>query len=108
LLVVGSKLFVYLILKHFLTPTSDHVNQYCAISRDETSNEPKLWMCYAGGAGFGGYGGYNGYHRRVRFFDIDMNKASIATYKRVEYGDTEKQIDYQIIVDSGRVRDKDL
>jgi hypothetical protein len=65
-------------------------------------------MCYAGGAGFGGYGGYDGYHRRVRFFDIDMNEASIATYKRVEYGNTEKKIDYQMIVEGGKVRDKDL
>jgi hypothetical protein len=65
-------------------------------------------MCYAGGAGFGGYGGYDGYHRRVRFFDIDMNIARITTYKRVEYGDTEKKIDEQIIVDGGRPREKDL
>ena len=63
-------------------------------------------MCYAGGAGFGGYGGYGGYHRRIRFFDIDMNEARITTYKRVEYGDAreiEKRIDEQIIVESGRV-----
>jgi hypothetical protein len=59
-------------------------------------------MCYAGGGGFGGYGGYGGYHRRVRIFDIDMNAGQILTYKRVEYGDTKKKIDEQIIVDAGK------
>jgi hypothetical protein len=59
-------------------------------------------MCYAGGAGFGGYGGYGGYHRRVRFFEIDMNVASIMTYKRVEYGETNKRIDEQILVEGGK------
>lgn len=86
---------------------SDHVNEYCALSTDEKSKEPKLWMCYAGGAGFGGYGGYGGYHRRVRVFDIDMNTARITTWKRVEYGDLNKRIDEQIIVDDGRVKGRD-
>ncbi|KAH8815929.1 Metallo-dependent phosphatase-like protein [Xylogone sp. PMI_703] len=80
----------------------DHANEYCALSRNDKS-EPALWMCYAGGAGFGGYGGYGGYHRRVRFFDIDTNEARIKTYKRVEYGDIEKRIDEQVIVNSGKV-----
>jgi hypothetical protein len=60
-------------------------------------------MCYAGGSGFGGYGGYNHYHRRLRVFEIDTNQARIVTWKRLEYGDTEKRLDEQIIVDSGRV-----
>jgi hypothetical protein len=64
-------------------------------------------MCYAGGAGFGGYGGYEGYHRRVRFFDIDMNEGRITTYKRVEYGNTKEKIDEQIIADGGKPREKD-
>lgn len=81
---------------------SDHANEYCALSRNE-KEDPELWMCYAGGAGFGGYGGYGGYHRRIRFFDLDMNEARITTYKRVEYGDTEKRIDEQVIVEGGRV-----
>lgn len=68
----------------------------------ETS-EPALWMCYGGGAGFGGYGGYGGYHRRIRFFDIDVNAARISTYKRLEYGDIEKRIDEQVIVQGGKV-----
>ena len=80
---------------------SDHANEYCSL--EKTDNKPSLWMCYAGGSGFGGYGGYGGYHRRVRFFDIDTNEARITTYKRVEYGETEKKIDEQIIVDSGKV-----
>ncbi|KAI8623805.1 calcineurin-like phosphoesterase [Xylariaceae sp. FL1651] len=81
----------------------DHVNEYCMLSVDEEKGKPALWMCYGGGSGFGGYGGYDGYIRRVRFFDIDMNTARITTYKRLEYGDTDKRIDQQIIVDGGSV-----
>ena len=33
-----------------------------------------------------------------------MNEARISTYKRVEYGDIEKKIDEQIIVEGGRVQ----
>jgi hypothetical protein len=79
----------------------DHANEYCALSSHD-DGKPALWMCYAGGSGFGGYGGYGGYHRRIRFFDIDMNEARITTYKRVEYGDLEKKVDEQTIVDGGR------
>jgi hypothetical protein len=85
-----------------LTGRSDHVNEYCALSRDEKEN-PKLWMCYGGGSGFGGYGGYGGYRRRVRIFDIDMNEARINTYKLVEQGDGSR-IDEQIIVEGGTAR----
>lgn len=60
-------------------------------------------MCYGGAVGFGGYGGYYGYHRRIRFFDIDVNQARIHTYKRLEWGDTESRIDEQMIVDGGKV-----
>jgi hypothetical protein len=63
---------------------------------------PALWMCYAGGAGFGGYGGYGGFHRKIRIFDFDMNEARITTWKRVEYGETDKRLDEQVIVDVGR------
>lgn len=73
------------------------------LSTDPETEHPKLWMCYGGGAGFGGYGGYDGYIRRVRFFDIDMNTARITTYKRLEYGETDKRVDQQIIVDGGNV-----
>lgn len=81
---------------------SDHVNEYCALN-NKGKDDRSIWLCYAGGAGFGGYGGYDGYHRRVRFFDIDMNEARITTYKRVEWGETKSRVDEQIIVDGGRV-----
>jgi hypothetical protein len=81
----------------------DHVNDYCALSNEPESGEPELWMCYAGGSGFGGYGGYNNYHRRLRVFEVDTNQARITTWKRLEYGDTGKRLDQQIIVDSGKV-----
>ena len=80
----------------------DHVNDYCSLSKS-AEGKPELWMCYAGGSGFGGYGGYNGYHRRLRVFEFDMNEARIVTWKRIEFGETEKQLDKTIIVESGRV-----
>ena len=82
--------------------SSDHVNDYCLPS-DNREGKPAIWMCYGGGSGFGGYGGYYGYHRRIRFFDIDMNEARITTYKRLEWGETQRRIDEQIIVDGGKV-----
>jgi len=82
----------------------DHVNDYCAMSKDPQSGAGDLWMCYAGGAGFGGYGGYDGYHRRARIFEVDTNEARITTWKRLEYGDIGKRLDEQIIVDSGKVK----
>ena len=66
-------------------------------------SKPALWMCYGGGVGFGGYGGYDGFIRRVRFFEIDINENRITTYKRVEYNETEKRVDDQVIVDGGKV-----
>jgi len=66
-------------------------------------DKPALWMCYGGATGFGGYAGYGGYHRKIRFFDFDMNEARITTWKRVEYGeDTASRIDELILVDAGR------
>ncbi|KAF2837899.1 calcineurin-like phosphoesterase [Patellaria atrata CBS 101060] len=86
----------------------DHVNEYCMLSTEDGTKEghPKLWMCYGGAAGFGGYGGYGGYHRRMRFFEIDTNEARITTWKRLEWGETNKRIDEQIIVDGGNVVDR--
>jgi len=81
----------------------DHVNDYCALATNKQTSKPELWMCYAGGSGFGGYGGYDGYHRRLRVWEIDTNTAQITTWKRLEYGDTAKRLDEQLIVDSGRV-----
>ena len=60
-------------------------------------------MCYGGGAGFGGYGGYGGYHRRVRLFEVDTNTAKISTWKRLEYGETLKKLDDQVLVSGGKV-----
>lgn len=80
----------------------DHANDYCMLSKDQ-QEEPALWMCYAGGSGFGGYGGYGGLHRRVRLFQVDVNQARISTWKRLEYGDTAKKLDEQIIVDQGKL-----
>ena len=81
---------------------SDHVNDYCALSSNNATQQPELWMCYGGATGFGGYAGYGGYHRRVRLFDIDANIGRIVTWKRLEYGDIEARIDEQMIVDAGR------
>ena len=77
------------------------MNEYCALSPD-ASSDPALWMCYAGGSGFGGYGGYGGYHRRIRFFEVDMNEATITTYKKLEFGDLDKRVNEQIIVERGK------
>jgi 3',5'-cyclic AMP phosphodiesterase CpdA len=78
----------------------DHVNEYCGLSMNE--DRPALWMCYGGATGFGGYAGYGGFHRKIRIFDFDMNEGRITTWKRVEYGDTERRLDELIIVDAGR------
>lgn len=59
-------------------------------------------MCYAGGAGFGGYAGYGGYHRRIRLFELDANDARVTTWKRVEWGDTDKRLDELVLVERGR------
>ena len=80
----------------------DHVNDYCSLAKTP-DGKPQLWMCYAGASGFGGYGGYGGYHRRLRVFEFDMNEARLVTWKRLEYGETQKQLDKTIIVESGHV-----
>lgn len=80
----------------------DHANEYCALSTDDTTRKPALWMCYAGGSGFGGYGGYGGIHRKIRVFDLDLNEGRITTWKRVEWGETKQKLDEQIIVDAGK------
>ncbi|KAL1900208.1 Phosphatase dcr2 [Sporothrix stenoceras] len=81
----------------------DHVNEYCALSTDEKTSLPRLWMCYGGGAGFGGYGGYGEFNRKIRVFDFDMNEGRITTWKRAEHGeDIDKKLDEQIIVDAGK------
>lgn len=67
-------------------------------------------MCYGGGAGFGGYAGYKGgpddrgFIRRIRFFDFDMNQASILTYKMAEYPEENihHRIDEMTIAQGGK------
>jgi predicted MPP superfamily phosphohydrolase len=87
----------------FVSCGHDHVNDFCALSKVPATGEPELWMCYAGGSGFGGYGGYNNFHRRLRVFEVDTNQGRISTWKRLEYGDVEKRLDEQIIVEAGNV-----
>ena len=83
---------------------SDHVNDYCALPKAAAlDGQNDIWMCYGGGAGFGGYGGYGGYHRRVRLFEVDTNTAKITTWKRLEYGETTKKLDEQVLVAGGKV-----
>lgn len=67
------------------------------------NGNPGIWLCYGGATGFGGYAGpgYGDYIRRARFFDIDMNSARIITYKRLEWGETEKRFDEMMVVDGG-------
>jgi Calcineurin-like phosphoesterase len=92
----------------------DHANDFCLFPDkqkilDPARTEPlpknydKIWLCYAGGAGFGGYGGYGGYHRRVRFFELDANEARITTWKRLEYGRLKERVDEQMVVEAGKV-----
>lgn len=81
----------------------DHVNDFCSLEKSADGSKPELWMCYGGAAGFGGYGGHEGYQRRIRFWEVDANGASITTWKRLEYGETEKRIDAQIVVQEGRI-----
>ncbi|POS88320.1 hypothetical protein EPUL_000621 [Erysiphe pulchra] len=82
----------------------DHANEYCALSSNNLGN-PALWMCYAGGAGFGGYGGYGGYHRRIRFYELDVNEARITTWKKVESGiEASGKFDEQVVVDGGKMK----
>ncbi len=88
--------------RQLINRVSDHVNDFCALSKAPTG-KPELWMCYGGGSGFGGYGGYGEYHRRLRLFELDTNEARITTWKRLEYGDTNKRLDEQTIVESGEV-----
>ena len=84
----------------------DHVNDYCALPQPSDPHKPEPWMCYAGGSGYGGYGGWGGYDRRLRFFELDTNKARITTWKRVDSRDEDERkqhLDRQIIVEAGKI-----
>lgn len=58
-----------------------------------------IWLCYGGGGGEGGYAGYGGTERRLRIYEIDSNKGTISTWKRLN--SSPKEIfDYQIILNN--------
>ncbi|KAK9238541.1 hypothetical protein V1525DRAFT_455756 [Lipomyces kononenkoae] len=113
----------------------DHVNDFCMIDKnyvksglidkdqplhiaDSTrrqlarrdagnDDEHAIWLCHAGGAGLGGYAGYGGFIRRLRFFEIDADKHTISTWKRVEHGtpeELETGLDFQVLVENGKVK----
>jgi len=89
----------------------DHVNDFCALlpkQKNQDSSEasqPRLWLCYGGGAGFGGYCSYGGtrYHRRSRVWELQTKTGSLKTWKRVEY--SMERVDELVLVESGAVVD---
>lgn len=81
-----------------LTVGHDHANNFCMDNRVE--GQPDMYLCYGGGAGEGGYGGYGGVVRGVRVFDINTQRASIASYKLLRNA-TDVKIGEQILVNSG-------
>lgn len=89
----------------------DHVNDFCALLRQQTpqdgGNPPQLgpWLCYGGGSGFGGYCsfGRKRFHRRARVWELDTSTGSLKTWKRVEYA--MDRVDELLLVESGKVVD---
>lgn len=83
----------------------DHVNDFCALRPQDTSNPLQLgpWLCYGGGTGFGGYCSYGDrrYHRRSRVWELDTNIRSLKTWKRVEY--ERERMDELMLVEGGAV-----
>lgn len=85
----------------------DHLSDYCGTVEPSDStqdlDDKGPFLCYAGGAGFGGYGsppqeyGGDGFVRRIRLFQIDSERSTLKTWKRLEWGDTESRIDEQNI-----------
>lgn len=90
----------------------DHLNDYSGTldssdsSQDSADKGP--FLCYAGGAGFGGYGsppekyGGQGFVRRVRLFEVDSERRTLKTWKKLEWGDTDTRIDEQNITRKSR------
>ncbi|KAK9380704.1 Metallo-dependent phosphatase-like protein [Kockiozyma suomiensis] len=91
--------------KSVLDAAGTHAQSQKGVTRDSPMGEGShpIWLCHGGGAGLGGYGGYGGYVRRMRLFEIDVNTNSISTWKRLENGDIGSQIDYQILVEGGKL-----
>ncbi|CAI5756583.1 unnamed protein product [Candida verbasci] len=88
---------------HVASVGHDHCNDYCLLDKKDSSpdNLNEVWLCYGGGVGNGGYGGYGGYIRRMRIYDIDLNKGEIKTWKRTE-NEPVKIIDEQVLITDGR------
>lgn len=84
----------------------DHCNDFCLQDGKSEGMTPddndKMWLCYGGGSGEGGYGGYGGYIRRLRTYDLDIEKGEIKTWKRLE-SEPDKKFDEQILVTGGNV-----
>ncbi|TLS20810.1 uncharacterized protein PpBr36_10990 [Pyricularia pennisetigena] len=83
----------------------DHVNDFCGLLPLAGTNAHRLWLCYAGGAGFGGYCSYGRtrFHRRMRVWELSTNTGSLTTWKRVEY--CKDRVDELLLVESGAVVD---
>ncbi|KAI6345153.1 hypothetical protein MCOR25_011048 [Pyricularia grisea] len=83
----------------------DHVNDFCGLLPLAGTNSHRLWLCYAGGAGFGGYCSYGRtrFHRRMRVWELSTNTGSLTTWKRVEY--CKDRVDELLLVESGAVVD---
>jgi hypothetical protein len=83
----------------------DHVNDFCAqLPQNDMSTQHRPWLCYGGGSGFGGYCSYGKerLHRRTRVWELDTNKETITTWKRVEYA--KDRVDELVLTDkSGTV-----
>ncbi|QPG75429.1 hypothetical protein FOA43_002783 [Brettanomyces nanus] len=67
----------------------DHCNDYCL-------DYNGVWLCYGGGGGEGGYAGYGGTTRRLRVFEIDNERYSITSWKRLQTN-PEEIFDEQIL-----------
>ncbi|GMM38357.1 phosphoprotein phosphatase [Saccharomycopsis crataegensis] len=82
----------------------DHCNDFCLFDVEEgAKSNNNLWLCYGGAAGEGGYAGYGGTSRRVRVFQIDTNRNSVSSWKRLE-NDPHNIFDKQLLVDGGVAR----
>uniref|UniRef100_L7JS07 Calcineurin-like phosphoesterase domain-containing protein n=1 Tax=Pyricularia oryzae (strain P131) TaxID=1143193 RepID=L7JS07_PYRO1 len=83
----------------------DHVNDFCGLLPLAGTNAHRLWLCYAGGAGFGGYCSYGRtrFHRRMRVWELNTNTGSLTTWKRVEY--CKDRVDELLLVEGGAVVD---
>jgi hypothetical protein len=90
----------------------DHVNDFCALLPQQSTEEDKIarlkgpWLCYGGGSGFQGYCSYgrNRYHRRMRVWELDSVTQSLRTCLRVEYA-TERVEELPLVRHGGIVEE---